>query len=105
MMTGVRPFDDVENLSDINRLVSKGERPRLFEFNAEPAYPSMEELMYDCWKQLANDRPTAKQVGTVICVIYRAKRGVHIPYSSIFSQTEIFPILRIKDIYYITFMD
>lgn len=63
LTTGVRPFDEVENVSDINRLVIRGERPRVLDYNAEPTFPSLTELMYDCWKQAATDRPAANQVG------------------------------------------
>ena len=62
LTTGVRPFDEVENVSDINRLVIRGERPRILDYNAEPTFPSLTELMYDCWKQAATDRPAANKV-------------------------------------------
>lgn len=62
LTTGVRPFEEVENVSDINRYVIRGERPRVLDYNAEPTFPSLTELMYDCWKQAATDRPNAKQV-------------------------------------------
>lgn len=62
LTTGVRPFDEIENVSEINRLVIRGERPRVLDYNAEPTFPSLTELMYDCWRQAAADRPDAKQV-------------------------------------------
>ena len=65
LMTGVRTFEEIENVSDINRLVLRGERPRIFDYNADPVFPSMEELMFDCWKQAAADRPSANQVSSI----------------------------------------
>jgi serine/threonine protein kinase len=62
LLTGVRTFEDVENVSEINRLVLRGERPRILEYNADPVFPSMNDLMFDCWKQAAADRPSAIEI-------------------------------------------
>lgn len=65
LVTGQRPFENLTSTNDINKAISKGERPLLSEGNAEPAFPGMVDLMYDCWVHGAGDRPSADEVGGV----------------------------------------
>lgn len=62
LLTGQRPFETLTTTQELNKAVSQGERPVLAEGNLEPAFPGMEDLMYDCWKQSAMERPSADEV-------------------------------------------
>lgn len=62
LLTGARPFEDKQNVQEISKAITTGNRPELYDFNADPAFSSMVDLMYDCWRQAAVDRPTADQV-------------------------------------------
>ena len=62
LLTGARPFEDKQNVQEISKAVTMGNRPELFDYNTDHAFSSMVELMYDCWRQAAIDRPTADQV-------------------------------------------
>ena len=62
LLTGQRPFESLTTTQELNKAVSQGERPLVAEGNLEPAFPGMEDLMYDCWKQSALERPSASEV-------------------------------------------
>lgn len=62
LLTGERPFENLTSTTEINQAITKGERPSLSEGNAEPSFPAMIELMYDCWVHAAGERPTANEV-------------------------------------------
>lgn len=62
LLTGARPFEDKQNVQEISKAITTGNRPELYDFNTDPAFSSMVHLMYDCWRQAAIDRPTADQV-------------------------------------------
>ena len=53
---------------ELNKAVLSGDRPSLYEGNAEPAFPGMVDLMFDSWKQSSAERPTADEVGTEVLV-------------------------------------
>ena len=65
LLTGQRPFENLNSTNEINKAISKGERPLLSEGNAEPSFPAMVDLMYDCWVHSAVSRPSADEVGGV----------------------------------------
>lgn len=62
LLTGQRPFESLTTTQELNKAVSQGDRPLVAEGNLEPAFPGMEDLMYDCWKQSAMERPSASEV-------------------------------------------
>ena len=62
LLTGQRPFESLTTTQELNKAVSQGERPLVAEGNLEPAFPGIENLMYDCWKQSAMERPGADEV-------------------------------------------
>ena len=51
-------------MQELNKAVSKGDRPLLQDGNLEPSFPGMVDLMFDCWKQTASERPSANEVRT-----------------------------------------
>ena len=63
LLTGQRPFENLTSGQEVNRAVLARERPQVHEGNAEPTFPAMIELMEDCWKHLATDRPSTDDVG------------------------------------------
>lgn len=65
LLTGQRPFENLTSTNEINMAISKGERPLLSEGNAEPSFPGMVDLMYDCWVHSAGSRPSADEVGVI----------------------------------------
>lgn len=62
LLTGARPFEDKQNVQEISKAITTGNRPEIYDYNTDPAFSSMVDLMYDCWRQSAIDRPTADQV-------------------------------------------
>lgn len=62
LLTGARPFEEKQNVQEINKAITTGNRPEIYDFNSDPAFSGMIDLMYDCWRQAAMDRPTADQV-------------------------------------------
>ena len=62
LLTGQRPFESLTTTQELNKAVSQGDRPLVAEGNLEPAFPGMLDLMYDCWKQSAMERPSASEV-------------------------------------------
>ncbi|XP_019852360.1 PREDICTED: leucine-rich repeat serine/threonine-protein kinase 1-like [Amphimedon queenslandica] len=62
LITGQRPFESMSTGQEVNRAVIQRERPQVSEGNMEPSFPGMIELMEDCWRHLAADRPTADEV-------------------------------------------
>ena len=62
LLSGERPFKRVKYQYEIHLLVSDGERPRLLDYNRKPTFPNLVNLMKNCWKHLANDRPTGGEV-------------------------------------------
>ena len=62
LLTGQRPFENLTTMQELNKAVSKGDRPLLQDGNLEPSFPGMIDLMYDCWKQTALERPSANEV-------------------------------------------
>ena len=62
LITGQRPFESMSTGQEVNRAVIQRERPQVCEGNMEPCFPGMIELMEDCWRHLAADRPTADEV-------------------------------------------
>ena len=64
LLTGQRPFENLTTIQEIYKVTLKGDRPLLQEGNLEPSFPSMINLMYDCWKQTAAERPSANEVRT-----------------------------------------
>lgn len=62
LLTGERPFENLTSTSEINQAITKGDRPSLSEGNAEPSFPGMIDLMYDCWVHSAGERPSANEV-------------------------------------------
>ena len=69
LLTGQRPFENLSTTQELNRAVTQGDRPSLNEGNAEVSFPAMVDLMYDCWKQVAAERPSAEEVGRWHCVL------------------------------------
>lgn len=67
LLTGQRPFETLTTTQELNKAVSQGDRPLLAEGNLDPAFPGMEDLMYDCWKQSAMERPSADEVSLRHC--------------------------------------
>ena len=64
LITGQRPFESMSTGQEVNRAVIQRERPQVQEGNIEPCFPGMIELMEDCWRHLAAERPTADEVST-----------------------------------------
>lgn len=62
LLTGQRPFETLTTTQELNAAVTKGDRPLISEGNADPAFPAMVDLMYDCWKHSSAERPTADEV-------------------------------------------
>ena len=62
LLTGQRPFESLTTTQELNTAVTKGERPLVNDGNAEPSFPGLIDLMYDCWKHSSSDRPTADEV-------------------------------------------
>ena len=62
LLTGQRPFENLTTTQELNKAVLSGDRPPLYEGNAEPAFPGMVDLMFDSWKQSSAERPTASEV-------------------------------------------
>lgn len=62
LLSGQRPFESLTTTQELNRAVTQGDRPWLNEANAEVAFPGMVDLMYDCWKQVSAERPSAEEV-------------------------------------------
>ena len=70
LLTGQRPFESLTTTQELNRSVTQGDRPLVAEGNLEPAFPGMQDLMYDCWKQSAMERPSADEVhASVVSVV------------------------------------
>eukprot|EP00731_Ephydatia_muelleri_P016582 Em0009g1006a len=67
LLTGQRPFENLTTMQELNKAVSKGDRPLLQDGNLEPSFPGMIDLMFDCWKQTAAERPSANEVVTRMC--------------------------------------
>jgi serine/threonine protein kinase len=63
LLTGQRPFENLTSTNEINRAITKGDRPCLSEANGEHSFPGMVDVMYDCWVHAAADRPSANEVG------------------------------------------
>lgn len=63
LLTGQRPYESLTTTQELNQAVIKGERPLVNEGNAEPSFPGLMDLMYDCWKHSSSDRPDADEVG------------------------------------------
>ena len=66
LLTGQRPFESLTTTQELNAAVIKGERPLVSEGNADPAFPAMVDLMYDCWKHSSAERPNADEVGVMV---------------------------------------
>lgn len=62
LLTGQRPYESLTTTQELNQAVIKGERPLVNEGNAEPSFPGLIDLMYDCWKHSSSDRPDADEV-------------------------------------------
>ena len=62
LITGQRPFETLSSGQEVNRAVLQRERPQVHEGNVEPSFPGLTELMEDCWRHLAAERPTADEV-------------------------------------------
>ena len=62
LLTGQRPFENLTSGQEVNRAVIERERPQIQDGNSEPCYPGMVELMEDCWRHLASERPDANEV-------------------------------------------
>ena len=62
LLTGQRPYESLTTTQELNQAVIKGERPLVNEGNAEPSFPGLMDLMYDCWKHSSSDRPDADEV-------------------------------------------
>ena len=62
LLTGQRPFENLTSGQEVNRAVLARERPQVTEGNADSMFPAMIELMEDCWKHLATDRPSTDEV-------------------------------------------
>ena len=62
LLTGQRPYESLTTTQELNQAVIKGERPLVNEGNAEPSFPGLMDLMYDCWKHSSSDRPGADEV-------------------------------------------
>ena len=62
LLTGQRPFENLTSGQEVNRAVLARERPQVHEGNADSTFPAMIELMEDCWKHLATDRPSTDEV-------------------------------------------
>lgn len=62
LLTGQRPYESLTTTQELNQAVIKGERPVVNEGNAEPSFPGLMDLMYDCWKHSSNERPNADEV-------------------------------------------
>ena len=62
LLTGQRPFENLQTTQELNTAVTKGERPDINEGNAETAFPGLIDLIYDCWKHTASERPSADEV-------------------------------------------
>lgn len=69
LLTGQRPFENLTTTQELNKAVLSGDRPSLYEGNAEPAFPGMVDLMFDAWKQSSAERPTADEVGNTVVVV------------------------------------
>ena len=66
LLTGQRPFESLTTTQELNQAVIKGERPLVNEGNAEPSFPGLIDLMYDCWKHSSSGRPSADEV----CIVH-----------------------------------
>ena len=62
LLTGQRPFQSLKTSTELNQAVMQGKRPVVVEGNRNPAFPGMVDLMLDCWKQDAYERPSASEV-------------------------------------------
>ena len=72
LLTGQRPFESLTTTQELNKAVSQGDRPLVAEGNLEHAFPGMIDLMYDCWKQSAMERPSASEVSPTTPTNYQA---------------------------------
>ena len=66
LLTGQRPYESLTTTQELNQAVIKGERPLVNEGNAEPSFPGLIDLMYDCWKHSSSDRPDADEVCVLV---------------------------------------
>ena len=62
IITGQVPFESLSSGQEVNRAILQRDRPQVHEGNTEPCFPGLIELMEDCWRHLAADRPTADEV-------------------------------------------
>ena len=77
LLTGQRPFETLTSGQEVNRAVIERERPQVQDGNSEPNYPAMVELMEDCWRHLASDRPSADEVQYLILLSLHTITGFH----------------------------
>ena len=62
LLTGERPFEELQTISEMNEAITKGERPSLDGLNGEPYFPEMIDLMHECWIHSPAQRPSANEV-------------------------------------------
>ncbi|XP_052100513.1 leucine-rich repeat serine/threonine-protein kinase 1-like isoform X2 [Mytilus californianus] len=62
-LSGRRPFEEYKNLAQISTAMkTQSKRPCLKDYNVDPGFPSVEQLMRDCWTRSADKRPSAEDI-------------------------------------------
>ena len=80
LLTGQRPFESLSTTQELNRAVIQGERPVVSDGNADHAFPSMMDLMYDCWKHTSSERPNADEVCLCLSVCLSVRLNMYLHY-------------------------
>lgn len=63
VLSGRRPFEEYKNLAQISRAIKmESRRPCLQEYNIDPGFPYIEDLMRSCWDKSAEKRPSADDI-------------------------------------------
>ena len=81
LLTGQLPYESLTTIQEIDQAVVKGERPLINEGNAEPSFPGLMDLMYDCWKHSPSDRPDADEVYNYIIQTFFAWFQLRLQFS------------------------
>eukprot|EP00117_Sycon_ciliatum_P021504 scpid6936/ scgid3290/ Leucine-rich repeat serine/threonine-protein kinase 1 len=66
LLSGGRPFGELDNPTDINRAITNQQRPELTRHVSNTLYPKIEELMEQCWQHISLSRPDADTLTNIL---------------------------------------
>lgn len=62
ILSGLRPFYECRCTAQIKKALRRGERPSLHRNFIDTEMPELETLMNKCWRESADNRPSAESI-------------------------------------------